>query len=299
MAYQFQAQDVSEPFSDVDVEMLGNQQTYHVASGLGVTYSASDLTATIAAGVAVINGVNVTVAGGAVTLVPDPTNPLWAWIGVDDAGAVQIDHGTAAATPAKGELSNVDLPLALVKVDAGLTVANSASVKIVKSIPTLARTWEHIDTQVLSGTAASVSFPSLSTDYKVFRLTADIFTTASLAVWIRLNNDSGGNYDYHSVAAGAGGATTNAAAQLVIIGAAGAASRNHVSAVIAKQVAADQATGHAVGTYLTGAFAMTLTDTTLGWRNTADLISRIDLVASTSTFAANTRVTLEGMKVAT
>jgi hypothetical protein len=44
---------------------------------------------------------------------------------------------------------------------------------------------------------------------------------------------------------------------------------------------------------------MTLTDTTLGWRNTADLISRIDLVASTSTFAANTRVTLEGMKVAT
>lgn len=136
MAYQYQASDVVEPISDVDIEMLGNQQKYGVISGCEVTYSLSDLVATIAAGVVLINGAEVTVAQDTVTLVPSGTaDPRWAWIGVDDAGAGQIDHGAAAADPLKPELSDVDLPLATVLIPGALVIANDATAKIDKRIP--------------------------------------------------------------------------------------------------------------------------------------------------------------------
>ena len=43
--------------------------------------------------------------------------------------------GTAAATPAKPELATIQVPLAMLKVEAGQTIANNVSVKLDKRVP--------------------------------------------------------------------------------------------------------------------------------------------------------------------
>lgn len=135
MAYQAQAIDSTEPFSDTDWELSANVGLYNVVSGCALTYDASDMTVDIAAGVVTHNGSLVTVAAqdNAVTLVSDGSNPRWAWLYIDSSGMGGITHGTAAATPSKAELGD-NVALSAVLIATGATIANDQT-KIDKRIP--------------------------------------------------------------------------------------------------------------------------------------------------------------------
>ena len=126
MAFQTAYNDTVEPFHDVDAEALAGTQLYGVMSGCALTYDGANMTVDIAAGVVMHNGLPVTVAAqvNAVTLVSDGSNPRWSWIGVNSSGTGVLISGTAAVTPAKPEYSTDIVPLGLVRVPAGETVAS-------------------------------------------------------------------------------------------------------------------------------------------------------------------------------
>jgi hypothetical protein len=125
----------TEAISVSDFESLGNQGTYHIVSGGAQSYSVSDLTVDIASGVATIAGNEVAFAGGTVTLVPDVSNDRWALMWIDDNGDDGITHGDAAATPLVPSITDAQVMVGKTLVDAGLTIANSATVKLDKRTP--------------------------------------------------------------------------------------------------------------------------------------------------------------------
>lgn len=133
MTITWQAEDTVEPIADTTIEGIANFNNYSVTSGCGLTYSGANMTVTVAAGSVLHNGSTVTVAGNNVTLVADATNPRWTWIGVPSTGTAAIISGTAAATPTVPEIGDY-VPLALVYVQANLTVANNATYKLDKRV---------------------------------------------------------------------------------------------------------------------------------------------------------------------
>lgn len=108
MSYLFQNTDGVEPISDSDGELKANAHLYGVISGCGVTASSSDLTVDGTAGSILHNGSTVAVAGGtdSWTLVPDSSNPRFAWLGYSNAGAAEIVTGDASADPIVPELGD-------------------------------------------------------------------------------------------------------------------------------------------------------------------------------------------------
>lgn len=133
MTITWQAEDTVEPIADTTIEGIANFNNYSVTSGCGLTYSAANMTVTVAAGTVLHNGSTVTVAGNTVTLVSDATNPRWTWIGVPSTGTAAIVSGTAAATPTVPEIGDY-VPLALVYVQANLAIANNATWKLDKRV---------------------------------------------------------------------------------------------------------------------------------------------------------------------
>lgn len=135
MTIIYQAEDTIEPASDTMMEQFGNIANYNVVSGCAVTYDAADMTVDIASGVITHNGSRVTVAGGsnALTLSADGSNPRWSWICLSSAGAAVLVSGTAAADPTVPELGD-RVALALVKIEAAQTVANSITYKLDKRL---------------------------------------------------------------------------------------------------------------------------------------------------------------------
>lgn len=133
----YAAQDTDEYCHDTDFEQVANSQLNGVIGGCALTYSASTLAVTMGAGTILSNGVVVQVAADAtgVTLSADSSNPRWATIGLNTSGVMVLVSGSAAAIPAKAELSTIQVVLAIVKVDANLTIANDASVKLDKRVP--------------------------------------------------------------------------------------------------------------------------------------------------------------------
>lgn len=137
--YVYQDQDLVEPISDSVGEQWGNAALYNVLNVTGgscaLTYSASALTVDLAAGTITHYGSTVTVAAAPAgfTLVPDITNPLWTWLCISSTGTPVTVTGTASATPAVPEYGD-RVPVALVYVQAGLTIANDASYKLEKRI---------------------------------------------------------------------------------------------------------------------------------------------------------------------
>jgi len=136
MAQTWEAVDNVEPISDSTIEQLGNQALYNVVSGCALTYDAADMTVDLAAGVITHDGAVTPVAGGTAewTLVSDPSNPRWTWLGIDDTGSGVIVSGDPAAIPSVPELGD-NVGVALVYVQAGLTVASDATYKIDKRVP--------------------------------------------------------------------------------------------------------------------------------------------------------------------
>lgn len=134
MPYQAQAVDAIEPVSDTVWELAANVNLYNVVSGCAATYSAANMTKTIAAGVITHNGSSVTVAGNSVTLVSDPSNPRWTWTGINSGGTAVIVSGDPLATPLVPELGDL-VAVSLDLVQAGQTIANNVVTQLDKRIP--------------------------------------------------------------------------------------------------------------------------------------------------------------------
>lgn len=154
--------------------------------------------------------------------------------------------------------------------------------------------WTPIDKRVIpsASAVASVSFASLDSSFRIFRLNFHL-TPVSGGVAIRINNDSSGNY-YHQSTVGDGATTTS----------------SRSSAATAVDVFSNLATifegiiGKPLTTTagrITGNFSLGTTTTVLNgnlgvyWNNTSALINRIDVI----TIPAGTFhgvVSLEGMR---
>ena len=170
--------------------------------------------------------------------------------------------------------------------------------------------WELIASTTLASSAASISFASIDSKYKIFRLTA--YSTGDGAggayygnVVARFNNDSGTtNYVWE----GLGGSTTsvimtrNTQAHIAITHGNVVETGHNVTLemVVAKQVAGSAAmvlSKAATISYTGTGGVLQLKHTAGVWNNTADPINRIDLVSNIggSTFDTGTVAVLEGL----
>ena len=133
----YEAGDGQEYWHDTDAEQVGNQQINGIIGGCALTYDASDLTVDLAAGTALINGVikQISAASNVVTLSADSVSPRWSVIGLNSSGTGVLVSGTAAATPSKPELGTIVVPLAVLYITAGETIANNISIKFDRRIP--------------------------------------------------------------------------------------------------------------------------------------------------------------------
>lgn len=157
-------------------------------------------------------------------------------------------------------------------------------------------TWEHIDTQVLTGTATVVTFASLSSDYKMFRITAYYEITNNAATVITVNNVTA-NYDYETV--------INAVAAATAAGAGWPVATTHSApgwasfiATISQQAATANPVIVSQASHETTATALQITDLAGSQRNTTVAITEID-ITNTGIFKADSRFVLEGCKTTT
>lgn len=190
----YQAEDYVEPLSDSVMEQFGNSKTYNVIDGCDITYSAADLTVTIAAGNITHDGSRIAVAGGSVTLVPNASNPLWAWVAANSSGTITVTHGTAAANPTIPESGDV-VEIALIKVEANQTIANNCATKLDKRMHGL---------QVVSvggggATSATLSadFAGTSTLAAVTGLSVDLAASTSYAFKMLIHYTATAANDYY------------------------------------------------------------------------------------------------------
>ena len=236
-------------------------------------------------------------------------------LSIHDSDDIEVAHidSNGAATVTSLTITNLDIPVSASPSqtadgravwdsdDDVLTIGDGASRK---TFYPGAPTWEHIDTQITTGTAASVSFASLSATYKVFRLTCFVDLTADCNILLRLNNDTAGNYYYlgltNAVAAAHAATQTSILLNDTMNFNAGAPSNAFFQVLIAKEIATHKAkiisimSGQNAGADVVG-----LTEVAGHWSNVADLINRIDILTSASTFAISSRFTLEGLKMTT
>ena len=140
MALFYEGQRGIEPVGVGIFEQVGNGARFNVVGGCAITYSGADMTFSVAAG-AINCGDYGTVAvaaqSGVTGLTADSTNPTWAWILLDNSGTASVSLGTPSADPMVPSLTINYVPLALVKIEAGQTVANSIAYKIDKRLPGL------------------------------------------------------------------------------------------------------------------------------------------------------------------
>lgn len=196
MAITFEAIPILETVSHVDVEQLGNQNLYAVISGCTVTESASDMVVTVAAGVALVNGVVTTVAGNTITLVADATNKRWSYATINSSGTAVLVSGTPAASaavaPTKPDPAGKTI-LKMYLVEAAQTIADNVAVapdkRIITSPPTALEAAEQqfIETGTYKG-FATLGAPTGSASYSNslvvglgFSIVADA-TTATVTV---------------------------------------------------------------------------------------------------------------------
>ena len=154
--------------------------------------------------------------------------------------------------------------------------------------------WEHIDTQVLAATAASVSFPTFNSAYRQFRLTMDQLHTLALIPQLRFNNDATATYDRKVSADSAASAATAGDDKIDLSATTATFLRAFYVVYIAKPTTGAQALVHWTGSYGTAANTQTSVQGSANYRSATALLDRIDILASTSTFAADSRFVLEG-----
>ena len=160
-----------------------------------------------------------------------------------------------------------------------------------------AAAWDVIDSTTLGSAAASISFATGLSGYKLFRVTAYMIKDGTGGnAQLRLNNDSGANYDDQRVqgfvtSTPSGRATSQT---YVLLAQLDASTAGTIEIIIGKQLAG--ATGMILSESTQLVSGYFVTRYVAGrWVNTADLISRIDLISSGGNFAAGTVVVLEGV----
>ena len=161
--------------------------------------------------------------------------------------------------------------------------------------------WTVIDSETLAAPASSISFTGIDTTYKMFRVTLySIKDGTAGALQLRLNNDSGNNYIYQDLTGDSttvNGARATAQAQFVLTTGETMddATAGTFEIVIGKQLAGQRAMLLSKGAYYhTTTPALNYEAVSGRWSNTADLISRIDLIASAGNFDTGTVAVLEG-----
>ena len=300
-------------FAQADLERLSDalagQYAFPESAGGAVTPS-SGMTlavAAIAANTVTIEGalVSSAYAGGTVDIpASDPVYPRRDLIYMDDTGTVAVAEGvplplTATSGPALPTLTAAQIAIAEVYVDLDATSIAAGDITDRRQ-GVLRSAWELIDVQVLDTTAASISFQGIPTAFRDFRVTAYIQNDANAkSPFLRLNNDSGGNYTRQYVqGAGATASSAVAASQtsMSLVGgsAIGASNSGKFDILISKPIAGVAALVNTISNVRTGAATVVAGTHSGFWQNTSDLISRIDIVADSNSFAAGTRVVLEG-----
>ena len=162
--------------------------------------------------------------------------------------------------------------------------------------------WEEIASTTLGSAAASVSFTTGLSGYAFYRLTIYIVNDANAKqVYLRLNNDSGVNYSYQNIR-GTGstidGAQATGQTQLLLAPTNNLAASIHASygVLISKPAAGVKAQVVSRAGNNAGVGANVILELVGGeWNNTADAISRIDVLASANNFEAGTSILLEGL----
>ncbi len=164
--------------------------------------------------------------------------------------------------------------------------------------PSAQGAFDTIAKTVLGSPAASISFSGISTTNKMFRLTIYIIkdgTTGSAD--LQLNNDSGGNYDIQRLAgAGTGVTASRSTAQSNIDLSNSNVLANELIVIeltVAKQQTGDEAMIVGLAKRRDGS-NLDLYGFAGIWKNTADLINRIDILSSATNFATGTVALLEG-----
>ncbi len=173
-------------------------------------------------------------------------------------------------------------------------------------ISTPPSSWEHIAAIVLTEPAASISFAAIDPSFRMFRLTLFLVKDANAGqAELRLNNDSGANYDqqYMNFNNNAKLGGRNAGLDSLRINNydnIGAGGLLVADILIAKQLAATHARIQSYASYAGGSVNPLIDLVTAEWNNAADLISRIDIVESGANgFAAGSRAVLEGIQLST
>ena len=161
--------------------------------------------------------------------------------------------------------------------------------------------WTVIGSTTLASPASSISFATGLSGYTMFRITAYIVKDGTLgAIQMRINNDSGANYDDQTLSGNStavGAARQTGQTQWPFPQSAVAASTNATLEVtISKSVSTSPALAVASFTFIPNGESSVGEGRSAGrWNNTADLISRIDLISSSGNFAAGTVALLEGV----
>ena len=150
-----------------------------------------------------------------------------------------------------------------------------------------------LQTYTTPSTALSISMTNLPVKRYYW---VEIFTkvTATLIPQLRFNNDSGSNYAYRSSANGAGDTTTTSAGQINLQ--ATQPGNGHLLLFVINITAQEKIVfSNHIDCNTAGSGNAPIRDEAVGkWANTSVQINEIDLIASTSTFAAGTIINIWG-----
>ena len=154
---------------------------------------------------------------------------------------------------------------------------------------------------LLAAAAASITVSGFATTYREFSViwwTRPV--TDSTRVMIRLNNDSGANYDQQGMEGDGATITNNSATGLTAIEASLNTATDDAlpsmgSTMVYKNAAAMAAVSHTLVTYQATVPLLRNGQLASRWGNTADLISTLALLMSSGNLAANSMVSVSGL----
>lgn len=161
---------------------------------------------------------------------------------------------------------------------------------------------ELIATATLGAPATGITVGGISTDYRMFEMVGWTLKDANTGQYqIRFNNDGGSNYNYELVNAAntSFGATQRTAAYTGILNSPGsdASTAGAIVATFSKPITSVRAGLVALWSYITSA-AIVAELTGGDWMNTADQITRVDLLAISNNLATGSTITLGGARAA-
>lgn len=162
--------------------------------------------------------------------------------------------------------------------------------------------FKHLATSLLAAPAAAITASGLSTSNKMFRITANALpATDSTNLFLRLNNDSGANYEYfvgYQIAGAAAGFSFTAQTEIRLNGNTDTLDNARHSLyllVVGKATSGTRATGNGLGLIFQTTPQTGNNFVGLNWNNVADLISRFDILMSSGNLSTSSMMRVEGL----